>query len=98
MSEPRIILNPVDVMNDGMDQPEVERQLSIAERLWNHAALRKGLILIVLAVIWEVYASHLDNELLYPTLSYTFTAMFAHLADGSLLVSVWTSHRVPLIG
>jgi NitT/TauT family transport system permease protein len=98
MSEPRIILNPADSMNDGMDQPEVERQLSIVERLWNHAALRKGLILIVLAVIWEVYARHLDNELLFPTLSDTLKALFDHLADGSLLDRVWTSLKVLLIG
>jgi NitT/TauT family transport system permease protein len=98
MNEPRIILNPAASMNDGMDQPEVERQLSIAERLWNHAALRKGLILIVLAVIWEVYARHLDNELLFPTLSDTLKALFDHLADGSLLDRVWTSLKVLLIG
>jgi NitT/TauT family transport system permease protein len=98
MSEPRIILNPVDVMNDGMDQPEVERQLSVAERLWNHAALRKAVILIVLAIVWEVYARYLDNELLFPTLSETLKALFDHLADGSLLARVWTSVKVLLIG
>ena len=98
MSEPRIILSSVDVMNDGMDQPEVERQLSVTERLWNHAALRKTVILIVLAVIWELYARHLDNSLLFPTLSDTLKALFDHLADGSLLERVWTSVKVLLIG
>jgi NitT/TauT family transport system permease protein len=98
MSEPRIILNPADVMNDGMDQPEVERQLSVAERLWNHAALRKTLILVVLAIIWEVYARYLDNALLFPTLSDTLKALFDHLADGSLLARVWTSVKILLIG
>jgi len=98
MSEPRIILSSVDVMNDGMDQPEVERQLSVTERLWNHAALRKTVILIALAIIWELYARHLDNSLLFPTLSDTLKALFDHLADGSLLERVWTSVKVLLIG
>jgi NitT/TauT family transport system permease protein len=98
VSEPRVILNPAAAMNDGMDQPEVERQLSVAERFWNNAALRKGLILIVLAVIWELYARHLDNVLLFPTLSDTLKALFDHLVDGSLLDRVWTSLKVLLIG
>ena len=98
MSEPRIIISSEAAMNDGMDQPEVERQLSIAERLWNNAALRKGLILIVLALIWEVYARHLDNVLLFPTLTDTLKALYAHLIDGSLLDRVWTSLKVLLIG
>jgi NitT/TauT family transport system permease protein len=98
MSEPRITISSEAAMNDGMDQPEVERQLSIAERLWNNAALRKGLILIVLALIWEVYARHLDNVLLFPTLTDTLKALFAHLIDGSLLDRVWTSLKVLLLG
>jgi NitT/TauT family transport system permease protein len=98
VSEPRVILNSAAAMNDGMDQPEVERELSTAERLWNNAALRKGLILIVLAVIWELYARHLDNVLLFPTLTDTLKALFDHLLDGSLLDRVWTSLKVLLIG
>jgi NitT/TauT family transport system permease protein len=98
MNAPRIILSSAAVMNDGMDQPEVERQLSIAERLWNNAALRKGLILIVLALIWEAYARYLDNTLLFPTLSDTLKALFDHIVDGSLAARTWTSLQVLLLG
>jgi NitT/TauT family transport system permease protein len=98
MNAPRIILSSAAVMNDGMDQPEVERQLSLAERLWNNAALRKGLILIVLALIWEAYARYLDNALLFPTLSETLKALFDHIMDGSLLARTWTSLQVLLLG
>jgi NitT/TauT family transport system permease protein len=98
MNAPRIILSSAAVMNDGMDQPEVERQLSIAERLWNNAALRKGLILIVLALIWEAYARYLDNTLLFPTLSDTLKALFDHIMDGSLFARTWTSLQVLLLG
>jgi NitT/TauT family transport system permease protein len=98
MNAPRIILSSAAVMNDGMDQPEVERQLSLTERLWNNAALRKGLILIVLALIWEAYARYLDNTLLFPTLSETLKALFDHTMDGSLFARTWTSLQVLLLG
>jgi sulfonate transport system permease protein len=98
MNAPRIILSSAAVMNDGMDQPEVERQLSVAERLWNNAALRKGLILIVLALIWEAYARYLDDALLFPTLSDTLKALFDHIIDGSLFARTWTSLQVLLLG
>jgi NitT/TauT family transport system permease protein len=98
MSEPRIILSPAEAIDDGLDQGEVERQLSIAERAWNNAALRKGIILLVLALLWEAYARHLDNTLLFPTLSDTLKALFDHIADGSLIARIWTSIKVLLIG
>src|SRR5262249_54243760 len=85
-------------ISDGSDHGEVERQLSIAERAWNNAALRKGIILLVLALVWEVYARHLDNTLLFPTLSDTLKALFDHIADGSLIERIWTSIKVLLIG
>jgi NitT/TauT family transport system permease protein len=98
MSEPRIIVSPAEAINGGLDQSEVERQLSIAERAWNNAALRKGIILLVLALFWEAYARHLDNALLFPTLSDTLKALFDHIADGSLIARTRTSIKVLLIG
>jgi len=85
-------------MNAGMDQPEVERELSVAERLWNNAALRKGIILVILALVWESYARYLDNPLLFPTLSDTLTALFDHIRDGSLIARIGTSMEVLLLG
>jgi NitT/TauT family transport system permease protein len=98
MNEPRIIRNSVASMNAGMDQPEVERQLSIVERLWNNATLRKGLILLILGLLWEAYARYLDNALLFPTLTDTLKSLLDHIKDGSLIVRVWTSIKVLLLG
>jgi NitT/TauT family transport system permease protein len=98
MNEPRIIRNSVASMNAGMDQPEVERQLSIVERLWNNATLRKGLILLILGLLWEAYARYLDNALLFPTLTDTLKSLLDHIRDGSLIVRVWTSIKVLLLG
>src|SRR5712664_527710 len=98
MNEPRIIRNSVASMNAGMDQPEVERQLSVVERLWNNATLRKGLILLILGLLWEAYARYLDNALLFPTLTDTLKSLLDHIRDGSLIVRVWTSIKVLLLG
>jgi NitT/TauT family transport system permease protein len=41
------------------------------ERLWRRAGLRKAVILIVFAILWEIVARWQDNELLLPTFSAT---------------------------
>ena len=76
----------------------VEKPLSTVERLYNHAWLRKLVILAALALIWEAYGRILDNDLLFPTFSATVTA-FAHgVADGTLPMRAWGSIKVLLIG
>ena len=45
----------------------VEKPLSTWERIYNIGAVRKLALLVLLALIWEVYARSLDNPLLFPT-------------------------------
>ena len=45
----------------------VEKPLTLFERVWNQGYVRKAAILVVLAVIWEVYARWVNNELVFPT-------------------------------
>ncbi len=45
---------------------------------------RKGLLLVVLAAIWEVYARALGNDLLFPTFSATVAALASSIASGEL--------------
>jgi len=68
----------------------VEKPLTAWERIYNQSAARKAAILVVLAAIWEVYASVLDNPLLFPTFSATLEAFWNALATGGLLERVWT--------
>ncbi|MBV9078936.1 MAG: ABC transporter permease [Methylobacteriaceae bacterium] len=77
---------------------EVERRISTLERLWDQPVVRKTLILIVLAVIWETYGRLLDNPLLFPTLTETVQSLADHVADGSLPARAWTSLKVLLMG
>jgi NitT/TauT family transport system permease protein len=52
---------------------------------WQKAAVRKALILIVLALVWEAIARFENNDLLLPTFSQTAWAFGAGILDGSLL-------------
>lgn len=66
----------------------VERVLPLATRLWQHGWLRKGLILVVLALLWEVLARWKDNDLLLPGFLATLSALVDGLASGELLERV----------
>lgn len=42
----------------------VERNLPLAQRLWQHGWLRKAVILVVIAALWEAIARYQGNDLL----------------------------------
>ena len=66
----------------------VERRLPLGERIWSQAWLRKGLILAVIAVLWELAARWQDNDLLLPTFTATARALVEGLASGELVEKV----------
>ena len=76
----------------------LERTLPWPERLWEQGWLRKGLILVLLAVLWEGIARWQDNELLLPTFSATMRALAEGLASGELLDKARISLSVLLQG
>jgi NitT/TauT family transport system permease protein len=76
----------------------VERALPLATRLWAQDWLRKGLILAVLAVLWELAARWQNNDLLLPTFSATMLALVEGLASGELIDKVLISVSVLLQG
>jgi NitT/TauT family transport system permease protein len=93
-SRPSIHKEPVDSSNFGV----VEKPLSPIEKLYNYSVVRKTLILVVLMVAWEVGARMLNNELLFPTFSATVDALITGIATGGLLIKIWASLRVLLMG
>jgi len=76
----------------------VEKPLSALVRLYNQTWLRKVLILIALALIWEAYGRYLNNNLLFPTFSETMSAFFTNIANGVLPARAWSSIKVLLMG
>jgi NitT/TauT family transport system permease protein len=90
----RIIMREQALAGSG----EVERELGQLERLWNTAFVRKTVIILILAVIWESYARYLDNSLLFPTLTDTLVAMGDAIKSGILPARAWTSIQILLMG
>ncbi|MBW9054507.1 ABC transporter permease [Rhizobium mesosinicum] len=76
----------------------VEQKLSPFELVWGIGAFRKTLIIVVLAVLWQVYAVHLDNPLLFPTLTDTLQTLVDRLADGTLPSRIATTLKILLMG
>lgn len=76
----------------------VEQKLTPLELFWSIGAVRKAAIILVLAIIWQVYASYLDNPLLFPTLSDTLTTLVDRMADGVLPNRIWTTLKVLFMG
>jgi NitT/TauT family transport system permease protein len=70
---------------------DLERSLSLIERLWNQAWLRKALVVLLIAVSWEIYARVLNNELMVPTFLNTIVSLASHIVDGELLERIWNS-------
>lgn len=78
---------------------DVERRLSVWERVSNVDAVRKLSVLVTLVVAWEIYTRISDiNELMFPTFSSTGTALYNALVNESLLINVWNSLSLLLMG
>ncbi len=76
----------------------VEKPLTLWEKLYNNGAVRKTLLIVVMGVIWEWYARHLNNPLLVPTLSSTLQAFWESIYLGELPGRAATSIRLLLQG
>ncbi|MBV8915361.1 MAG: ABC transporter permease [Acetobacteraceae bacterium] len=80
------------------DADAVEHPIPVWERAWNQGWLRKILIVVALAAIWQAYASFIDNDLLFPTFADTMRAFFDNIASGVLPSRAWASVKVLLMG
>ncbi|HVX78988.1 MAG TPA: ABC transporter permease [Bradyrhizobium sp.] len=77
---------------------EIKRTLTPFQKIAKFAAFRKTLILIGLAVIWQVYAVHLDNELMLPSFSATLGALWDATVHGPLIQRALFSLEVLVTG
>jgi NitT/TauT family transport system permease protein len=68
----------------------IEKPLTTLERMFNQGWLRKLLLIIALATIWEIYARWLNNDLLVPTFSASMQALWQSVMDGVLPARVMT--------
>lgn len=76
----------------------IQKPLTPFERIYGNGLVRKGLILIVLATIWQAYASFLNNPLVLPTFLATLQSFLERVASGELITKSWVSIKVLLQG
>jgi NitT/TauT family transport system permease protein len=76
----------------------IQKPLTLAEKIYNQAWLRKLGIIVVLALAWELYGRWLDNPLLVPTFADTIRALIAGVAEGTIPQRALSSIQVLLIG
>jgi NitT/TauT family transport system permease protein len=76
----------------------VEKPLSIWEKLYNNGAIRKSVLLLAIAAIWEIYARQLNNPLLVPTFTETFSTFMSSIASGVIPEKALNSVRLLLQG
>lgn len=92
-ARPEILRNPVD-----HDASTVQRPLSMFETLYNNGGVRKMMILLALAIVWEVYGRWLGNTLLFPSFSETVSAFISGISSGVLIERAGVSLQTLLIG
>ncbi len=96
MTNPYVITQ--NSLSTAQDESDVERQLSLIERLWSSSTVRKTLIVLGMAAGWEIYARYLNNPLLFPTLGDTISAGWEATRDGTLPKRALSSLQVLLVG
>ena len=78
---------------------DIERRLSVWERVSNIDAVRKLSVLVTLVVAWELYTRISNvNELMFPTFSATGVALFSAVFYEGLLTNVWNSLSLLVMG
>ena len=90
---PEIVLNP-----SRGEITQVQRPLSAFESLYRLGWLRKTAILLVLALIWEIYGRWLDNPLLVPPFSEAMRALITDIGNGTIPRRALSSIEVLLVG
>jgi len=77
---------------------DIERPLSLAERVLNNETFQRFVILFVLVAVWEGYARWLNNSLLFPSFTETVQTFGHDLRNGVLINRTITSLRTLAIG
>ncbi|HBO4310988.1 TPA: ABC transporter permease [Pseudomonas aeruginosa] len=84
MSRVTRVREEYEVQLDPLLEVPLERRLPLGQRLWQQGWLRKGLILALLALAWELAARVQGNDLLLPGFLQTARALGEGLASGEL--------------
>lgn len=87
-----------DLNANAGDMVIAARPLSWPARVWGQAAVRRIVVIVLLAAAWQGYAVWLQNPLMFPTLSATIKALAIDLANGTIPAKVAVSMEILLMG
>lgn len=88
-------IEPVRAVPAGLD---VARPLTLVQRLQNQVWLRRLVILVTLAAIWEIYARIVENPLLFPSFSAAARSLYDMVMSGVIPDRTATSLRILAMG
>jgi len=77
---------------------DVARPLPLPARILRLTAVRRLIVVFVLALLWQLGAVYIGNSLLLPTLTETLAALWEAAVDGPLIERTLTSLQVLLMG
>ena len=80
MQRPEFERLPIDATGIG----DIERPLPLTERILRNDAVQRAAIIILLIVIWEVYARWLNYALLFPTFTETIRVAWEDMGELSM--------------
>lgn len=87
-----------EVTLEPFTQEDLARDIPLAQRIWQQSWVRKTVILLALALIWELAARYTNNDLLLPSVLQTASAFYDGIITGELLSKVWISLTVLIKG
>ena len=70
---------------------DVARPLSVFERLINLTSVRRILIVLALAALWQAYGAWLSNPLVFPSFGAVLDALWESILTRNLLWRAWSS-------
>lgn len=91
---PELERTPIDASKLG----EIQRTLSMGEKVWGNEAVRKFSIVLVLLAGWQGYAMYKNDPLIIPTALESHQALFRDILSGEVLVYTWYSIKLLLTG
>ena len=94
VQRPEFEIEPTDAVSIG----DVERPLSLVERVVYNESVQRLAVLLVLLVVWELYARWLNNSLLFPTFTETVRTFGGDISNGVLIDRTFTSLRTLALG
>ncbi len=95
VERPEFERTPLDASKIG----QIERPLSVVEKLWNVQVVRNLAVVLMFVVAWELYTTLAKvPPLLFPSFSDTVMALIEAFTDQKLMAKIWFTVQSLLIG